>query len=1027
MPSRSRRALRARTHILVLIIACLLPMLGLALVSSERLAESARQASEAQILSTARALAAAVDVRLKTGAAELATLGTARSMREHDFARLYEQAVAVGKLSNAVVVLTDADGRTVFNSRLPFDAPLPTPTSLQLVREVARTGTMRISDVFIGISSQHQRIAVMVPVPAEGPATHVLNMSYDIAEISNALVEQNLPPSWTATIIDRNGRILGRNHGLETYAGQPASPAFTAEASGKREAVFTGPDREGTQLLTAFTTSAYSGWRIALGIPLTEVEAPFRRSMLAIVWAAGAMLLLGVLVAWLIGRRMAQSMRQLSASALALGTGTPIAQRPTHVREIDDVVLALHAAEDLLRRREAERDKAERELRHGEERFRDMAECSSDWAWETGPDFRFTYHRGDTGGRERLAQHNVLGKTRWELCELDPASDPELMKHQRDLEAHLPFRGVRLVTYADGVPLYLSVSGRPYFDETGDFQGYRGITTDETAMVLASQRAEQAEAMLRDAIDSIAAGLTIFDAEDRLVMFNDGNSELFGADLHMRRGMSFEEVARGALRRGHYGPPSGDTEPWLAERIARHRAATGSTEQCLANGRWILVTERRMRNGGIVSLRVDITALKAAQAALRESEERLERAQMTAKIGSWEVDIATGRYLWSKEMYRLRGLPESAEPEIALVIETTHPDDRARSKQWMDRLKAGETMGTLEFRLRRADGEERIVRAEGITIRDAEGKIVRVSGTLHDVTEFRRAEQRHGELERQLLHSQKLEALGTLAGGIAHDLNNTLVPVITMAKLGLNAAKPDSRLHQDFALIYEAGKRARDLVKQVLAYSRKEVLQPRRFRLDGVLSEALAMLRPTVPATIIIEADIEAVPEIFGDPGQFHQVILNLVTNAVQAIDNQLGTITITLAAVPPPGTPAALPAGAPGPAGSQAPTLRLTVGDTGCGMPPEIQRRIFEPFFTTKAVGDGTGLGLAVAHGIVTSHGGTITVASTVGEGTVFTVELPSASAVTAPEGAASPAAPSPTPSSPLDADASSQQRIRA
>jgi PAS domain S-box-containing protein len=717
---------------------------------------------------------------------------------------------------------------------------------------------------------------------------------------------------------------------------------------------------------------------------------------------------------------MAQSMRQLSASALALGTGTPIAQGLTHVREIDDVVLALHAAEDLLRRREAERDKAERELRRGEERFRDMAEVSADWAWETGPDLRFTYHRGDTGGRERLAQHNVIGKTRWELCELDPASDPELAKHQRDLEAHLPFRGVRLVTYADGVPLYLSVSGRPYFDEKGNFEGYRGITTDETAIVLASQRAEQAEAMLRDAIDSIAAGLTIFDAENRLVMFNDGNSELFGTDLKLTRGMSFEEIAREALRRGHYGPASGgDAEAWLAERVARHRAATGSTEQLLANGRWILVTERRMRNGGIVSLRVDITALKAAQAALRESEARLEQAQMTAKIGSWEVDIATRRYLWSKEMYRLRGLPEGEEPQIPLIIETTHPDDRVRVKQWMDRLKSGEDPGALEYRLRRADGEERIVRAEGISIRDAAGKIVRVSGTLHDVTEFRRAEQRHGELERQLLHSQKLEALGTLAGGIAHDLNNTLVPVITMAKLGLNAATPDSRLHQDFALIYEAGKRARDLVKQVLAYSRKEVLQPRRFRLDGVLSDALAMLRPTVPATITIDADIAAVPEIFGDPGQFHQVILNLVTNAVQAIDNQLGTITITLAAVPPPGTLAAVSAGA----ASQPAILRLTVGDTGCGMAPEILRRIFEPFFTTKAVGDGTGLGLAVAHSIVASHGGAITVASTVGRGTVFTVDLPSADAVTARDTAPSPA----SPSGPLDAGAPPQQRIRA
>ncbi len=1007
VPPRPRQALRARTHILVLIVACLLPMVGLALVSSERLAELARQASEAQSLSTVRALGAAVDVKLKTGAAQLSALATARSMRDGDFARLYQQAVQIGKLSSAFIILANADGSTVFNTRLPFDEKLSSLATVDLVREVARTGKTQVSDVFSGTSSKRLKVTVNVPVPPQPGAGHVLVMSFDIAEISATLAEQSLPPRWAASIVDRNNRIVGRSRALETYGGQPASASFTAQTAGKTEAVFTGADRDGIPLLTAFTTSAYSGWKITLGIPLTEVEAPFHRSMLGIAWAAGAMLLLGIVVAWLIGRRMAQSMRQLSATALALGTGTPIAQGLTRVREIDDVVLALHAAGDLLRQRAAERDRAELELRRGEERFRDIAEVSADWAWETGPDLRFTYHRGETGGRERLMQPNVIGKTRWELCQIDPTTDPALMKHQRDLETHLPFRQVRMVTYADGVPLHLSVSGRPYFDEAGNFQGYRGTTTDETAMVLASQRAEQAEALLHDAIDSIAAGLTIFDADDRLVMFNDGNNELFGGDLEMRRGMSFEELTRSAVVKGYYTVPPDGIEAWIAERVARHHAATGSTERRLNNGRWLLITEQRMRNGGIVSLRVNITALKEAQAALRESEIRLERAQATAKIGSWEMDVATGHYVWSKEMHRLRGLPESTEPTIALIEKTTHPDDLAMARQWMVRLKAGED-GSFEFRIRRCDnGEERIVRATGVAMRDATGTIVSVGGTLHDVSEFRRTEQRRGELERQLLHSQKLEALGTLAGGIAHDLNNTLVPVITMAKLGLNGATPGSRLHEDFALIYEAGKRARDLVKQVLAYSRKEVLQPRRFRLDGVLSDALAMLRPTVPSTVTIGADIAAVPEIFGDPGQFHQVLLNLVTNAVQAIDGQLGTVTITLAAVPPEGQ-------------DQPPTIRLTVGDTGCGMAPEILRRIFEPFFTTKAVGEGTGLGLAVAHGIVTSHGGTIAVASTIGRGTIFTVDLPAANAADSSE-------PSPAPSGSLDGEAPPKQRIRA
>jgi PAS domain S-box-containing protein len=1005
VPSRPHRALRARTHILVLILACLLPMLGLATITSERLAETGRQASEAQILSTVRALAAAVDVKLKTGAAQLGVLATTQSMREGDFEQVYQQSVEIARLGKMQIILADPDGKPIFNTRLPFGDRLAPLTSGEFVRLSARTRTVQVTDLFVGITSNHPKVSVNLPVLQNDVVTHVLLMSFDMATMSAALLEQHLPARWTVAVTDRNNRILARDSALEIYGGQSASAAFVAQAAAADEGVFADTGHDGTPLLTAFTTSAYSGWKVSLGIPLAEIEAPYHRSLHGIAWAAGIMLLLGILVAWLVGRRMAQSMRLLSSSALALGTGTPMALALTPVREIDDVVLALHAAEDLLRQRAQQRDHAEFELRRGEERFRDIAEISADWAWETGPDFRFTYHRGDTGGRERLKQANVIGRTRWELCQLDPESDPSLAQHQRDLEAHLPFRQVRMVTYADGTALHLSISGRPFFDEAGRFQGYRGVTTDETAMVLASQRAEQAEALLHDAIESIAAGLTIFDADDRLVIFNSGNNELYGADLGLQCGMSFAELVRLTAAKGHYVDAVGREQEWVAARVAQHLAATGSTEQRVRDGRWLLVTERRMRSGGIVSLRVDITALKQAQAAQGESEARLELAQATAKIGSWEIDLATGRYLWSKEMYRLRGMQEDEEPRLDVIIETTHPDDRIKKRQWLERLKAGGEPGAFEFRIHRCDnGEERIIRGEGMALRDAGGAITRIAGTLHDVTEFRRTEQRRGELERQLLHSQKLEALGTLASGIAHDLNNTLVPVITMAKLGLNAAAPDSQLHQDFALIYEAGKRARDLVKQVLAYSRKEILQPRRFRLDAVLSEALAMLRPTIPAMISLDAGIAAVPEIFGDPGQFHQVILNLVTNAVQAIDGQLGSIAISLAALP--------PGVHDRPDGRT--TIRFTVRDTGRGMTPETKRRIFEPFFTTKPVGEGTGLGLAVAHGIVASHGGTIAVDSTAGRGTIFTVDLPAAAAETA----ADPAAPHAVPP---------QQRIRA
>ena len=219
------------------------------------------------------------------------------------------------------------------------------------------------------------------------------------------------------------------------------------------------------------------------------------------------------------------------------------------------------------------------------------------------------------------------------------------------------------------------------FEYAGRIMAAGLVPIMEPEVSISSPHKEQAEALLHDAIDSVAAGLTIFDADDRLVIFNSGNNELYADDLGLVRGQSFEDVARLALTKGHYADAVGREEEWVAERVACHHAATGSTEQRLSDGRWLLITERRMRNGGIVSLRVDITALKQAQAALSESEARLERAQATAKIGSWEVDVATNRYVWSKEMFRLRGLPEGKEPPIDRVIGTLHPDDLEGARQ----------------------------------------------------------------------------------------------------------------------------------------------------------------------------------------------------------------------------------------------------------------------------------------------------------------------------------------------------------
>jgi signal transduction histidine kinase len=224
-------------------------------------------------------------------------------------------------------------------------------------------------------------------------------------------------------------------------------------------------------------------------------------------------------------------------------------------------------------------------------------------------------------------------------------------------------------------------------------------------------------------------------------------------------------------------------------------------------------------------------------------------------------------------------------------------------------------------------------------------------------------------------HSQKLEALGTLAGGIAHDLNNALVPIMALSKITSRQVSSGSIAQQNLETIFRASQQARDMVKRVLAFSRNDITAYQNIHLNEVVAEALKLLQATISPMIDIDASLIEVPPICADASQIHQVLTNLVSNAAAAIGSRQGKITIALDVV----------------AGSVCPSeLRLSVADTGAGMDIATQSRIFQPFFTTKEVGEGTGLGLSVVHGIVHAHNGHIEFKSEPGKGSRFDIYFP-------------------------------------
>jgi NO-binding membrane sensor protein with MHYT domain/nitrogen-specific signal transduction histidine kinase len=392
-------------------------------------------------------------------------------------------------------------------------------------------------------------------------------------------------------------------------------------------------------------------------------------------------------------------------------------------------------------------------------------------------------------------------------------------------------------------------------------------------------------------------------------------------------------------------------------------------------------------SGSIVDQRLALSAIREA-AKLRRSQEHLARAQRIAATGSIESNFQTGEIEWSDEINRLFGLSGDAKPHSPdELFARVHPEDRARLLHSISDARNGIPAGPIEYRIVRPDGVTRTVYREAELIVDEHGSPLRQIITLKDVTELRATEQRRNELERQLQHSQRLEAMGTLAGGIAHDLNNTLVPVLALSKLVLRRLPADSRESVNLRTIADAAEHARDLVQQILTFSRKQVATKQDVDMAAVTREALGLVRAGLPPGIEIAERIAEVPAVLGEAGQLHQVVVNLLTNAAQAIAAGVGTITVTLDIVSDgESTASTVPPGAG--------EIMLTVRDTGCGMDDATRVRIFEPFFTTKAVGEGTGLGLSVVHGIVNSHGGRIQVASEVGKGTRFDVHLPTAAA---------------------------------
>ena len=268
---------------------------------------------------------------------------------------------------------------------------------------------------------------------------------------------------------------------------------------------------------------------------------------------------------------------------------------------------------------------------------------------------------------------------------------------------------------------------------------------------------------------------------------------------------------------------------------------------------------------------------------------------------------------------------------------------------------------------------------------DRDGEIV-YEGLMEDITERKQMEEERKRLEVQLQQAQKMESIGTLAGGIAHDFNNILTPIIVQTELSLLDLTDESPVWFNLQEVLKAGNRAKDLVAQILTFSRQTEQQPIPLKIAPIAREAIKLLRASLPTTIEIRFDLrEGSDTVMADPTQIHQVFMNLCTNAGHAMQETGGILQVSLSDIDVDSDFAVKHTDL-----EPGPYLKLTVSDTGHGISPEVMARIFHPFFTTKDRTEGTGMGLSVVHGIISGYGGAITADSEPGKGAIFNVFLP-------------------------------------
>ncbi len=1027
-----------RRYLFLVGFAGLLPILIAAAVAVIVNTRSEQTEIERGLFLTARTIASALDIRMGDTLDTLSAMAVSTAMVDGDLELVYAEAkriLASQPHWKTLTLLTGDASAIVFNTSSPLDAKFPTPRFFPYER-VVTTGRPAVSPIlFRSVITGDMVTVAAVPVTSGRGQKYILAASQAPGELGRLFESIGIGDKASATIFDREGTILARStRGSELIGQKAALPEMLEAAQRGIERTLTGTNHTGITTFGVTTPSKLTGWSVGLAIPAVEYRKPFWRNFAIFGGGGLATVFVGLLGAVLVGRRLSDGIYALATAAGSAGHRSPAVQT-LGIRELSEVASALKVSSETLR--------------ESEQRFKDFADSVSDWYWETGPDLRF---KGFYGRREphNTSAASILGKTARDLMSPDylPA---DAAQHLDDLEHRRPFRDFDYCEMTAAGPRYRRVSGKPMIDGNGHFLGYRGTATDVTREILAEQEAERTRQQLDKALEAArtygryqeavaAVGQLAFE-EIEIGKLLQRVCEILAAALRvdlcqmlqlekdasylLTAGVGWEPGLIGTARFGmsvptppglsllHQGPVvvsdyTSDTRfnpvPW----VRSHGAVSGINVLLRAKGRSFGIIgaysrTRRDFTDEDTQFCQAIAYLLSTILVRRDDEFRLrqladESAQFAAAIQAMGGGVV---------------ITDSSQPDCpitfvnpafsAMTGYAAHevigrncrflqgPQTDAAAIRTLREAVAGCRSAAVTLLNYRKDGREFWNELSITPIPGGADGPRHMVGILTDVTVQR-------QVEEQLHQTQKMETVGQLTGGIAHDFNNLLTVILGNSSSLLDQFPGDARISAQASLIRQAGERAADLIKRLLAFARSQPLQPEPIELNHLIVEFEPLLRRTLGAHVVVEKTLEeGLPPIVSDRSQLETAILNLAVNARDAMSKggtlRISTSSVKLDEAALAGHPDRLPGN----------YVVISVADSGAGMTPAVLARVFEPFFTTKELGKGTGLGLSIVYGFVRQSGGFVDINSVVGVGTDVRLYLPLATR-DAREAAASP-----------------------